>query len=180
MMAMGKVGLGSIFHSYFETLYDASTRRISFQDVAIQVVVPIAVGAGYFVLSCFGAVDLLHFGELITVVAIVSSLLCALALMLFDLRKGFHKGKKKSQVADREVLLIDELFDDVMWCVVAGFVSAFSMAVSGVSGGAFPGFDRIAAAVALTFLLNFVLVTCMCLKRMSAVYRIVSHSDDGK
>lgn len=53
------------------------------------------------------------------------------------------------------------------------------MALSGVSDGAFFGFDRIAAA-ALTFLLNFVLVTCMCLKRMSAAYQIVSCSEGRK
>lgn len=54
------------------------------------------------------------------------------------------------------------------------------MALSGVSDGAFFGFDRIAAAAALTFLLNFVLVTCMCLKRMSAAYQIVSCSEGRK
>ena len=61
-----------------------------------------------------------------------------------------------------------------------GFASAFLMALSGVSDGAFFGFDRIAAAAALTFLLNFVLVTCMCLKRMSAAYQIVSCSEGRK
>ena len=76
----------------------------------------------YFVLPCFGIAGLLRFGELITVVAIVSSLLCALALMQFDLRRGFRESGNRSQIADREVRLIDELFDDVMWCVVAGLL----------------------------------------------------------
>ena len=176
---MSKIGLKPIFHAYINTLRNNSTGKLSFVDIAVQVIVPVAVGILVAQLIGKGVINKPSFDNSITVVSIVSSLLCALALMLFGLRSSLAR-RDKTQSTELELQLIDELFADVMWCVVAGFAAALFMTISAMTE-TFPFYIEIfATAFSITLLLNFALVACMCLKRMNAVYAVVSHTRRGK
>ena len=177
---MSKIGLKPIFRAYVNTLRDNSTGKLSFFDIAVQIIVPVAVGIIVALLIGKGVVSKPSFDSLITVVSIVSSLLCALALMLFSLRSDMAKRRDEAQPTALELQLIDELFADVMWCVVAGFAAALFMTVSAMTE-TFPFcIEVFATAFSIMLLLNFALVACMCLKRMNAVYAIVSHARQGR
>lgn len=178
---MGKIGLKPIFCAYVNTLRDDSSGKYSYADIILQIILPIVVGVAMALLLGSGKMQWPCFDNSITVVSIVSSLLCALALMLFSLRGSLaEKHETEARAIMLELHLIDELFADVMWCVVAGFAAALLMTVSGMVD-TFPFCIGVfAAAVSITMLINFALVACMCLKRMNAAYKIVSHARQRK
>ena len=165
---MGKIGLLKIFKSYFATLRDDSSNEMSRSDVAVQLVAPALIGIASLPLFLLGIVDCPRFEGFITVAATVSSLLCALALMLFELRRGMGPVSADKS-GKREAQLIDELFSDVMWCVVVGFAASFLMAISDAARDSLLIVGLVAGSLALSASLNFVMVVCMCLKRMNAV-----------
>ena len=172
---MGKIGLLKIFKSYFATLRDDSSNEMSRSDVAVQLVAPALIGIASLPLFLLGIVDCPRFEGFITVAATVSSLLCALALMLFELRRGMGPVSADKS-GKREAQLIDELFSDVMWCVVVGFAASFLMAISDAARDSLLIVGLVAGSLALSASLNFVMVVCMCLKRMNAVYMVASRS----
>lgn len=161
------------------TLRDNLTGELPSADIIFQIATPVAAGIAVALLLVNGKMRRPCFDSSITVVSIVSSLLCALALMLFSLRSSLaQKGENQSTAL--ELQLIDELFADVMWCVVAGFAAALPMTVSGMASGFSFYVGVFATAASITMLINFALVACMCLKRMNAVYAIVSHTRQRK
>lgn len=174
---MGKVGLSKIFCAYVATLRDDSSEeeKTSYSDVALQLVIPVLIGIVSQSLFIFDIIECPDFGGFITVSATMSSLLCALALMLFELRRGMG-SVSADKARERESRLIDELFADVMWCVVAGFATSLFMVVSDAARDSLPEVGQVAGSLALSAVTNFILVVCMCLKRMNAVYALVSRS----
>lgn len=172
---MGKADLKPIAKAYFRTLRDHSTGKMSLWDVAFQIGLPVPIGVLVCFLGRLGIIGCLRFDGIVTVVSIVSSLMCALAIMLFDLRRNIKK-KPDKQAERLEMQLVDELFADVMWCIVSGFSSAVLMALSGLGEWPDSNISLVFGSIAISLALNFAIVSCMCLKRMSGVYLIVSNS----
>lgn len=177
---MGKSSVIPIFKNYISTLHGRDD-GVRFQDVAVQLALPAAAGVAVGILMPTGlrgpvAASL---PVAITAISIVSAFMCAMAVMVFQLRiqvaEVFGEGKalaKKVEAGDLQ--LVDELFHDVMWSIVVGFASVFCMTASCFLVEAPEAAFRVAIGASVATLLNDVLVVGMCLKRMSASYAVVS------
>ena len=181
---MGKSSIVPIFEGYIRTLHGADD-RLRIQDVLAHLIVPAAAGIAVGVLVPTGAHDAVS-GSLptaITAVSIVSAFMCAMAVMVFQLRiqiADVLDGKGDAALAGKvkkgDLKLIDELFHDVMWSIVVGFASALCMTAACFLVDAQELAFRILLGASAALLLNDALVVCMCLKRMSSAYIIVSRS----
>jgi hypothetical protein len=175
---MNKISLVEIWSSYLNTLVDFNTGRKKGADVALQIVLPSLVSISLVVCSALGLFPEGLIGtsrsEIVTGIAIVSSLLCAVAVMVFQLRVQIDAGIKGVSIMDREVGLVDELFHDVMWAIVAGFTVVLLLVVSNLGIVGESPLRPFIESVAMGGAINFVLVICMSLKRLSASYRVVS------
>ncbi|WP_302796903.1 hypothetical protein [Adlercreutzia equolifaciens] len=178
---MGKASLSSIARAYFDTLHVGTSGKTRFADVFLQILLPLLVGAALFCSAALtegnGLVPFVvgAFSDITAALSIISALLCALAIMVFQLRIQMAADDMEAVATKQETQLVDELFSDVLWAVVCGFAAVVLMIVAGSLGS-----DTVAAwvlaAVSLAVLLNFCAVTCMCLKRMSVAYSVVSRS----
>lgn len=178
---MGKAGLTSIARAYFDTLHAGTTGETRFADVFLQILLPLIAGIVLFCSAAFtegnGFVPFVveAFSDITAALSIVSALLCALAIMVFQLRIQMAADDMEAVATKQETQLVDELFSDVLWAVVCGFAAVVLMIVAGSLGS-----ETVAAwalaAISLAVLLNFCAVTCMCLKRMGAAYSVVAGS----
>lgn len=170
---MGKLGLGSVAKGYIETLHRGRDGGVHKLDIIVQIIAPILCGIA---LASFGG-PLLSLGKsalpnAVVAVSIVSALMCALAVMVFQLRMQAAQGED-SMTRD-ELRFIDEFFSDVLWAIVIGFASVVLMVGAGADADVPEVLLRVAAGAALAALLNFGMVTCMCIKRLNAAYKIMS------
>ncbi|WP_419044880.1 hypothetical protein [Enorma massiliensis] len=170
---MGKMNLWLVARGYLSTLVDARTEKISPIDMTVQVAAPVVCGVVfYFVWPLSNeAVENLAEG-FVSGVSIVSALLCGVAVMVFQLRLQLA-SQTKPQPTLRESKLIDEMFYDVLWAVVVGFGSVLLLVLRDAAPFGLEAWKAI-VSVAGALLLNFIMVTCMCLKRLGAAYEIVS------
>lgn len=171
---MGKAGIGRIFSDYCDTLRTGVYRNRNWRDFLTHFVIPAIVAiavylapqsVSYSIRSCFG--------NAITALSIVSALLCGLAVAVFQLRVQISSGSSGLTVRDAEVRLIDEFFAAILWAVVAGFGAAGLMVIAGI-GDLLNVVCEIATACSLGVTCNFIVVVCMCLKRLSIAYRLAS------
>lgn len=171
---MGKSSLGTIANGYFKTLHKGASDDINPKDVALHIVFPILVGVFSFAIP---QIDLqvvrALFSNLIVAVSIVSALLCGLAVMVFQVRIQLSSEDMDRKATGNEKQLIDEMFSVVLWSVVCGFASVALMVLSGTKDSAGQIYDAV-TALSLALVIHYAIVTCMCLKRLNAVYIIVS------
>lgn len=177
---MGKMSLSGIWRGYLGTLVNYSTGRMSMADIALQVVIPALSGVALFLFwpDDANAVNGVA-SNVVTGVSIISSLMCGVSVMLFQLRVQIssHDGAEATR---RECRLIDETFSDVLWSVVVGFAAVILIIVGGVFDGRVPFAHKAMLSAALCLVLNLVAVTCMSLKRINAAYEIVSRVWGGR
>lgn len=170
---MGKIGLSGVAAKYLGTLRSYRTGKIMFRDVLIQIVAPAIAAVALSASWPLDGVDVSGIsGNVISGVSIISGLLCGVAVMVFELRVQMASQRDPKPTA-RETTLVDETFHDIMWATVAGFATVALM----IGGEAFSfcvGVQRVVYGLATFFLINFMLVTCMCIKRLSATYSVVS------
>lgn len=168
---MGKMNLTSVYLKYFATLVDARTEIISYSDVGIQVVAPLVGGAAFFV--CWPldpqAVDSLS-TDVITAVSIISALLCGVAVMIFQLRLQLASSDGPIPTSGE---LIDELFNEVLWAVLCGFGAVLLLALRAAAPMG-TGIWKIDISLSVALMINFVMVTSMCIKRLSAAYEMIT------
>lgn len=177
---MSKASLLGIVKDHFSTLRDNSIEekenknketkwKILWADLVLQIIFPLALGVLSFVLG-FTLTN--GIGGLITAVSIVAALMCAMAVMVFQIRmqmksdKLFTLGTKK---------LINEVFSNIMWTIVVGLFLAAYLAIFEALGL----FDqelagRILTAVAAAISFHFIMLIAMCLKRLRSAYNTVA------
>lgn len=167
---MGKTSLLGVARAYFNTLRSYRTKRVMLSDLIVQIGLPAVAAVSFAVLWPLGEDELSSVSSnVISGVSIVSALLCGVAVMVFQLRVQMSaQGERPSREKVR--LLVDETFYDILWAVVAGFISVFLTVAMGVAEGV-EVLQRVLAGLAVLFLGNFVLVTCMCVKRLSSTYK---------
>ena len=161
---LGKTSLVDIAKSHFNTLYDNRTQRISWQDSAAQVVLPLAVG----VVAWFFDFKMENAGTFLSGVAIMAGLLCAMAVLLFQLRVDFRDDQR---IPHQVIRLIDECMANTLWAIAWGvFLSTY---IAAADAGTFFSHDRwggLVSGLALAGGVHFVLVIAMCLKRLGKSY----------
>ena len=167
---MGKTSLLGVARAYLNTLRSYRTKRVMPSDIIVQIGLPAAAAVSFAVLWPLGEDELSSVSSnVISGVSIVSALLCGVAVMVFQLRMQMS-GQGEFSSRKKVKLLVDETFYDILWAVVAGFVSVFLTIATGVAEGV-EVLQRVLAGLAVFFLGNFVMVTCMCVKRLSSTYK---------
>lgn len=172
---MDKVKLYRVFRAYIEGQKVGG--RLRPRDMAVQFGLPVIAGAA----SCFlflmipesvfeisGIVS-----NAISAVSIMSGLMCALAVLVFQLRLQLSMDDK-IKVDNCEYKLIDYLFNDSLWDVVVGLTCALVLVLSSGLINAGPVISSLFAAISAFLLAHFMLVTAMCVKRLSIAYEVMA------
>ncbi len=170
---MGKISLKGLFDRYLKTLHSVDDDSLYAPDIFVHIGIPVVL----FILAIIkpdvavGARP--YFANAMTAISVISGFMCGLALMIFELRINLNESKGKLGESSQELELIDELFSDVMWSVVVGFLTVGAMAISGnVSDDSFA--NTLSTALAFASCANFIIVTLMCIKRIDVCYQFVS------
>lgn len=151
----------------YSTFTDAHTGRPRFEDYFVVLAIPIGLGA-WSVLSG-GTITIV--GELISAIAIITSLLFGLVVFIFQLRVQLGAKDVAERVPMSSVQLIDEMFKNVAYAIVIGFAATALLLL----GAAVRDESEQAISVALSgaivvLLAHFVLTLAMCLKRLTKAY----------
>lgn len=175
---MGKLSIRVILSRYLSTLYkwDDGKKRVSKTDVLIQLVAPVLLGF----IAVFLGFRFEDLSNLIAGVSIVSALLGAVAVFLFQTRlqlyDSMYSGNSSGGTIfdERDISVLDELFFSVLWCIFEGMVICTILIVSDSAGliGRASEFDLMAVLSGIVVIAgcNLVLVLLMCLKRMGRIY----------
>ena len=94
------------------------------RDVAIQIVIPIALGC----ISFFIGLRISDPSNIVVGISIVAALMCAMAVLLFQVRAEIRRENNALLVGD-DVKLVDETFDDAMWAILVGFLIALYLVI---------------------------------------------------
>lgn len=172
---MDKVNLTRLFTKYLEGL--KSDGKIRFPDILVQFIIPICCSVLSFVLLWTEVIESKQLSTFVSnaivAISIISGLMCALAVLIFQLRAQIST-EKSIEVRDAEYKLIDQLFNDVLWDVVVGFASAILLVIS---SGAIPSMSLVAClvmAVSVLCVTHFFLVAAMCLKHLSIAHEVIA------
>ncbi|WP_014732942.1 hypothetical protein [Corynebacterium pseudotuberculosis] len=161
---MGKSSMVDIAKNHFKTLYDNQTARFRWQDFASQVVLLLVLGA----VAWHFQFQINNAGTVISGVAIMAGLLCAMAVFLFQLRVDFRDG---GGVSNPVLQLIDECMSNTLWAIAWGvFLSTY---IATADAGKLFEHERwggLVSGIAIAGALHFVLVIAMCLKRLGKSY----------
>lgn len=172
---MDKVNLTRLFILYLEGL--KSDGKISLPDILVQFIIPIFCSALSFALLWTGAIEperLSTFvSNAIVAISIISGLMCALAVLIFQLRAQIST-EKSIEVRDAEYKLIDQLFNDVLWDVVVGFASAILLVISSGAIQSMSLATCLVLAISMLCITHFFLVTAMCLKHLSIAHEVIA------
>lgn len=174
---MSKIALWRLPRDHFATLRNAATGKASLVDYLIQIGVPIAVGLTAGLLG-FRMSDV---DPAVAGVSIVSGLLFAVVVFLFQLRLGLPEDPQRTH---GDVTLIDEAMFNVLWAILWGLFLVFYLVLCGVAGwiapSLEPGGERsilaqiILSSVAMAATAHLLLVLAMCLKRIHRAYERVA------
>lgn len=171
---MGKIDFWPLLIKYVDTLRNYQTNKISPIDILVQLIIPVLLSVALFFYwpdSCINLDDLIS--NLISCISIISGLMCGVAVLLFQLRLQMS-SQKDPKPLDREFDLVDESFHISMWTVLDGLFAVGLLCIAPLAKNINELCSRILFCLAAFFLLNFLFVTLMALKRISAAYTIFS------
>lgn len=174
---MDKTSLKEIRDGYLSTLREIPGRPDSplrKHDLMVQIIAPAGFAVLFGLAWPLGANELAGLcSNIVTGVSIVSSLMCGVAVMLFQLRIQLALPEDIDASED-EVELIDETFSDVLWSVVAGFAAVVILIAGDILAALAPALHRACVSLALGLVVHLAIVTCMGLKRLNTSYMIVA------
>lgn len=170
---MGKISLRGLFVRYLRTLHSVDDDSLYFPDIFVHFVIPLGLFI-WAIIKTDNAADFRgYFANAMTVISVISGFMCGLAVMIFELRINLNQSKGELGENAQEIELIDELFSDVLWSVVVGFLTVGCMALSGDATDS-SMVNNLFTAFSLAFCCNFIVVTLMCLKRIDVCYQVIS------
>lgn len=170
---MGKISLRGLFVRYLKTLHSVDDDSLYKPDIFVHFVIPI----GFFIWAIIdtdnAATVRAYFANAMTAISVISGFMCGLAVMIFELRINLNQSNGELGESAQEIKLIDELFSDVLWSVVVGFLTVGCMAISGEIDDT-AAVNNLFTAFSLALCCNFIVVTLMCLKRIDVCYQVIS------
>lgn len=171
---MGKINFWPLLIKYIDTLRNYQTNKISPTDILVQLISPALLSVALFFKwpdSCINLDD--SISNLISCISIVSGFMCGVSVLLFQLRLQMS-SQKDPKPLDREFILVDESFHISMWAALDGFFAVSLLCIDPLARNINELFSRILFCLAAFFLLNFLFVTLMALKRISSAYTTFS------
>ena len=167
-----KFSLLPILRDQGATLVDAKTGRWRLADYLVLFGLPALTATVSFSLGWrMPIVD-----EVISAIAIITALLFGMVVFIFQLRLQLSARDVMDRTPTTTIELIDELFANVCYSIVVGFV-AIGAALWGaaerptVSTGGVGPIGLIGTAAILFLGVHFSLSLAMCLKRLTAAYK---------
>lgn len=162
---MSKYTVGPIIKDHIHTLVDARTGKHRKRDYVLPFGIPVVVAVTMFAFD----VHLRSQAEIIAGVAILSGLLIALVIFVFQLRLQVAQDPRMLK-GSLVTTLLDQLFANVNYAAVIGLLTTVVTVVAAVmAGGASLGRFMSAAVAGLG--LHLILTIGMCMKRIRAAYR---------
>lgn len=171
-----KFSLVPVVTEQYGTLVDSRTGRRRLEDYFVVIGLPIGVA----VISMVASWRIAIVGELISAVSIITGLLFALVIFLFQLRLQLGKQETAARIPRPAVKLIDEMFANVCYAIVVGFMVTGVTLVGAATRVNPTGPDPLEpinlalSAAVLALLTHFLLVLAMCLKRLVSAYEKVA------
>lgn len=165
---MGKSSLWRVPADHFRTLYDNRNQRPDVRAIAWQVAIPVGVGIVVWKLGAkMGDV-----GGAVSGISIVSGLLFAMAVFLFQLRLTLGADKR---LGEDDYALVDECMANTLWSILWGLGLALFLIVCGA--GKWIGDDQqgpVLSGIAVAAAIHFLLTISMCLKRLRRAYQRIA------
>lgn len=161
---MGKASLWSVPADHFRTLYDNRTDRPDWWAIAWQEIFPLGAGIAVWKIGA----KLTEVGAAVAGISIVSGLLFAMAVFLFQLRLTIGKDKR---LGEDDFVLIDECMANTLWAILWGLGLALFLIVG--DAGKWIADDQtgpVLTGITVTATMHFLLVIGMCLKRLRRAY----------
>lgn len=171
-----KFSLMSVVADQYGTLVDAKTGRPRPEDFFVVLALPLVALA----VSLLAGWQVGVVSELIAAVSITTGLLFGLVVFLFQLRVQIGAAERTERVPPAAVRLVDEMFRNVAYAIVVGFVLTGVTIVGAATRvdppGSAPleGMGEGMTAVVLALVTHFLLVLAMCLKRLTSAYSLVA------
>lgn len=180
---MGMSSVKEIVKGYARTLKGARDGKPAPGPITWQILMPLALGAT----SCAVGWSVPCVSDAVAGISIVASLLCSVAALLFqvriDLRMRLEEDERSENqqhfLVSDDLELLDEMFSQVMWVILEGFVLVLIMVLSEWLGLLGAKLLSARAATCMTFIIvcgvaNFVVVIGAVLKRLDRVYRLIA------
>lgn len=173
---MSMSSVADIAKDYVHSLKSANDRKLKLGTVLFQLGAPVGLG----LLAAAVRLGIPDPSDAVTGVSIVSALMCSVAVLLFqarvDLRHRFESLGDPAFVQG-DLDLVDELFAQVLWSILSGFVLVLLLILESAFSSALAGFEpvmRLGCGVAWCLMANFALTVGIVLKRMRRVYRSIA------
>ena len=172
---MGMSAVVGIAKSYFSTLKNQRSGRTHIGALMVQLGAPIAIGIIWLLTGPLISSP----SNAIVGISIVSALLCAMATMLFQIRMSLRASEKAGEdcfVTEKDLKLVDELFAAVLWAILFGLAVVLLMVVLEWLGiyRLDDCVGRCLSALQIAFIVHFVFVIGVVLKRLNRVYELVA------
>lgn len=173
---MGMSSVAGIAKDYISSLKSARDGKMKPTVLFMQIGFPFVAG----IIAALTRFGVPNSEELITGVSIVAALMCGVATLLFQTRINLSKlfeNKTNVFLLKDDIRLVDELFAQVMWSILSGFLLALLLVMKTPAVLVFGSLDlfvRVGFGLAWCLVVNFVLTVGMVLKRMRRVYQIVA------
>ena len=173
---MGMSSVVGIAKDYIHSLKSARDGKMKPAVVLTQICLPIAAGV---------VAALVRFGVpnsegLVTGVSIVAALMCSVGTLPFQIRidlRRLFESKADAFLLEDDIKLVDELFAQVMWSILSGFLLALILVMEAPAVSVFGSMDvfvRTGFGLVWCLVVNFILTVGVVLKRMRRVYVIVA------
>ncbi len=165
-----KFSLMPLVVDQYATLVDYRTGKKRLEDYAVLVLLPVLMGVVSWVLDW----RLQSVGDMVQGLAIITSLLFALAIFIFQLRLSLRAESNSTTTR-----LVDEMFDNACYAILVGLVLTAFVVVSGVTRESLPDgttqpVGPFVTSCIVAISLHFLGVLAMSLKRLKAAYAKVT------
>lgn len=168
---MAKFSIAPAVRDHIETLYDntSDARKLHIPDVAAMYGLPL----GCAVVSYLFGVRLRGIGEIISGVSVLTGLLFALIVYIFQLRLQVAADPRVVR-GGRLTTLLDELFSNISYAVIVGLATSIT-AITAASLRNGEGQAPIwISALVIAAGIHLVLTVLMCMKRIREAYRTMT------
>lgn len=165
---MGKASLWTVPTDHFRTLYDNRTGRPDWWAIAWQAFFPLGAGIAVWKLGA----KLEEVGAAVAGISIVTGLLFAMAVFLFQLRVTL---KVDERLGEDDYALVDECMANTLWAILWGLTLALFLIIG--DAGKWIANDRtgpILTGITVMAATHFLLVIGMCLKRLRRAYERIA------
>lgn len=165
---MGKSSLLRVPSDHFHTLYNARTGKADWRAWCAQLGIPCLIGT---ITAIMGA-KLEDVGDAVAGVSIVSGLLFAMAIFLFQLRMSLSQDNR---LTESDYRLVDECMSNTLWAIVWGLTLTVYLVVADAGGWMKQGSLAMVFTGAATGAgIHFLIVIMMCIKRLRRAYERIA------